>query len=129
MINIRKVDEATILEITEDLLSPHQAEQLDKMLEEVGREAVGLVIINLSKVQIVNGALWGVIVARAAEFRREKKDIKLVGLAARSKRTIKHMKGDDVVETYETEDDAIQSYSGNVTQVERNVLFGFKNTQ
>jgi|TARA_B100002003_G_scaffold219044_1_gene220430 hypothetical protein len=36
------------------------------------------------------------------------------------------VKGDNVVEAYETEDDAIQSYSGNVSKVERNILFGFK---
>lgn len=127
MINIRKTDEAIILEVTEDLITPYQAGQLDKSFEEVAQEATGLVIINLSQVQIVAAASWGVIAAHAAEFRREKKDIKLVGLAPQIKRTLlKHVKGDDVVETYETEDDAIRSYSGNVSKVERNVLFGFK---
>ncbi|MDP6353713.1 MAG: STAS domain-containing protein [Planctomycetota bacterium] len=127
MINIRKTDEATILEITEDLLTPRQADQLDKTLEEVVREAE-LVIVNLSQVKFVNPKSWGVIVARAAEFRREnKKDVKLVGLAPQIRRAIvERVKGDDVVETYETEDDAIQSYSGNVSKVERNILFGFK---
>jgi anti-anti-sigma regulatory factor len=127
MINIRKTDEATILEITEDLTTPHQAGQLEKTLEEVARDAAKLVIINLSQVQIVVAGPWGVIVAHTAEFRREHKDIKLVGLAPQIERALlKNVKGDTVVETYDTEDDAIRSYSGNVSKVERNVLFGFK---
>lgn len=126
MIEIRKTDQAIFLDLTENLVSPQQAENLKEVLHGLLEEGTPDVILNFSQVDHVNQRSWGIIAAYARMLRPEGKDLKLVGLDPLLEKEIKTVHLKDVLESYHTEEDALASFTGNVSQVERNVLFGFK---
>lgn len=124
---IRKKDIAT-LQVMEDLISnPRHPEDLRKALQELLDSGPTNVIIDLQKVQMVNQSSWGVIASFAKSFRQHGKDIKLVGLQPRLKEhfdQLLHLS--DVLEAYQTEEEAMASFSQAVSRIERNLLWNLK---
>jgi anti-anti-sigma regulatory factor len=126
-IEIRQKDHATVLDLTEDLISPQQAEDLKDMLQKLLQGSPRNAIINFSRVHVVNQKSWGHLAHCVRDFRHEGRDIKLVGLNPKLKEhfdRVLHLS--EVLETYATEDEALASFTDNVSKVERNILWKLK---
>jgi anti-anti-sigma regulatory factor len=126
-IEIRETAQATILDIMENLISsPHHPEELRKVLAGLLRSGPPNVIINFSRIQMVNGDSWGVIVRFARDFRHHDRDIKLVGLTPGLQAHFGLLHFSEVLETYPTEEEAFASFTNRVSRVERNILWKMK---
>lgn len=126
-IEIRETESFTALDLQEDLISsPSHPEELRKVLEGLLQAPAGPphVLINFSRIQMVNVHSWGVIARYAREFRHRHRDIKLVGLNARLQAhfaQLLHLS--EVLETYATEEEALANLAPPVSRVERNILW------
>jgi len=125
-VGTRETDRAVLVDLTEDPITPQQAEEVKKALDELLQRGPSNVIINLSQVKLVNNRTWGIIAAFAKALRPEGKDVKLAGLDPLLEKDLDCIRLSSVLESYATEEDALASFTSNVSQVERNVLFKLK---
>jgi len=125
-IGTRETEHAVLVDLTEDPITPQQAEAVKKALEELLQRGPSNVVINLSQVKLVNNRTWGIIASFAKALRPKGKDVKLAGLDPFLEKDFKLINLPSVLESYATEEDALASFTNNVSQVERNVLFKLK---
>lgn len=123
-IQIRATSPTAIIEITEGLISLKEVEGLKTALEEVLREGPQNIIVRFDpKVDLMNLKVWAILVKTAHDLRPQGKDIKLVSLNPLLEKDFKILKLPSVLETYPTEEAAIDSLGDNVSKVERNILW------
>lgn len=126
-ITVRETDQATVLELSESLISPQDAVDLEDALQAIMEDGPKNIVVNLDGVEMVNQKSWGTLAKFARSLRPEGKDIKLVGLNSRLQGhfdRLLHLS--EVMETYPTEEDAFASFTDNISHVERNILWGLK---
>ena len=122
-IEVRATDQATILDLTEDLIAPAHEEDLKEAIEKLLEGDPPNVLVNFGNIQFFKP--WKRLAHYAPEFRHHGKEIKVFGLTPQLKKhfgEVMHLS--DVIESYETEEEALDSFTDNVSQVERNILFG-----
>ena len=83
---------------------------VEDKIKQVYTEAKYKVVVELSEVEFVSSAGWGVFVAYLRKLREKNGDIKLAGMIEKVAKVFTLMEFDSLIDAYENEDSAVKSY-------------------
>ena len=106
---LRENADIKIIDVKTDL-SSYAATDLRKVLENLLKEKVNRVIVNLSDVGHINSTAVGTLVGIAKRLRQNDGDLKLCNLTSTLTRTFNLIGASSVVEIYESEKSAIAAF-------------------
>lgn len=83
---------------------------LETKIKQVYSEGKFKLVVDLSEVEFVSSAGWGVFVAYLRKMREKNGDIKLSGMIEKVAKVFVLMEFDSLIDAYEDEDTAVKSY-------------------
>ena len=107
----RTVDDVTILDLDGRLTIDAGAEQLRDTIKRLATQGRAKVLINLAKVPYVDSGGLGELVHSLVSARKTQGEVKLMGLTSRITDLLAITRLVTVFDTYETERDALGSFS------------------
>jgi anti-sigma B factor antagonist len=107
----RKRDGIAILELSGKLMGGPDAEAFDETLKTLIHEGVRNFIISLEKVNWVNSTGLGILIQGYSTVKKNGGDLKLLKVSSRIENIFMVSKLFTVFESYDNEDEAVQSFS------------------
>ena len=101
-----------ILQPDSELMGGDETKQLLDRFNEAIREGTVNIILNMVDVKWMNSSGLGMIMAGLTTLRGSGGDLKLVQVSDRARRPIEITRLDQVIQLFETTDDAISSFGG-----------------
>ena len=104
-------DGVAILEMSGKLMGGPDAEAFDEVLKTLIHEGTNNVIVNLDKVKWVNSTGLGILISGYTTLRKSGGELKLLKVSERIENIFIVSKLFTVFESYQDEDEAVQSFS------------------
>ncbi|MGH9930641.1 MAG: STAS domain-containing protein [Pyrinomonadaceae bacterium] len=121
-INERRTTDVTILDLKGRLRVGGNTVALHRSIRSLILEKKILILLNLAGVTFIDSCGLGELVASQVSVENKGGDIKLVGLTEPLRELLTVTRLLAVFDTYENEADAIQSFAGHVSKVEKTPL-------
>jgi anti-sigma B factor antagonist len=107
----RRVGDVTILELKGQLVLYEGEVEFRKYIDSLVADSRVKIVVNLHDVDYIDSAGVGSLVAKYLSVRRKGGNVKLLHLSARSHRVMGITRLLSVFETYDSEEEALQSYA------------------
>jgi anti-sigma B factor antagonist len=107
----RKRDGVTILEMSGRLMGGPDAESFDEILKTLIHEGSRNVVVNMEKVRWVNSTGLGILISGYTTLKKSGGELKLLKVSDRIENIFIVSKLYTVFESYQDEDEAVQSFA------------------
>lgn len=108
----RRVGDVTILDLQGRLVLDDGDDELRERIGQLADEGRVNIVVNLKEVTYVDSCGIGVLIAKYVSVRRKGGNVKLLNLTARSRHVMEISKLLGVFETFESDEEALASFSG-----------------
>ena len=110
-IKVRKRDGVAVFEMSGRLMGGPDAEAFDEILKTVIHEGCHNVVVNMEKVRWVNSTGLGILISGYTTLKKSGGELKLLKVSDRIENIFIVSKLYTVFESFQDEDDAIQSFA------------------